>query len=57
MPSDVAFSLFMATVTYEDLSPYERRLWKHNLHHPGHIFDPRIDDQIASYAREKRKAA
>lgn len=55
--SDVAFAMFLATVHFNHLSSYEKRLYAHMAEHPGLAFDPTLEDQIAAYSRAKRKAA
>jgi hypothetical protein len=55
-PSDTAFTAFLATVNYDELTGYEQRMYRFKQAHPGMSYDPIVEDQIRAYARKKKAA-
>lgn len=54
--SDVQFELFLATIEFDDLSPWEKRAYRwHKTAHNTKPYDPDLEAQIAAY--KARKAA
>lgn len=57
--ADAGFDLFMATITYADLTPWEKRAYTwHHTAHGTKPYDQNLEADIAAYkARKEGKAA